>query len=316
MERKESAHGLQLVKFGAIRLKGHFSALFMGTFAMVTPLILVILVPLIMSILLEKAWILSIGVVLFAICVGPMQIGYIKFFNGTLNGEQPRISMVYSQFKFDVFTLRTIYIATLLLVLYLVGGILWIVPAGFAVAFYSMTLFFHEKYKYPRLSQAMNECAKHMIGNRLSMFSYKLIFYFVYFLLFMVGGLCMALVYVLAIDSLLISWIIAVCSAVVFIFFYTMITVYFHSCNQVFFEETLMYNERKRNKKKAQEIKIEKVESEDKSQETKSEDIKTSEESLNDSDQNNIQQEKETQEESKSSKTQKKSSTKTKSSKK
>lgn len=245
MDRKESANGLQLVKFGALRLKGKFSALFMGAFAMVTPLVLVVLVPLIMAILFEKLWILSIGIILFAVFVGPLQIGYIKYFNDTINGEQPKITRVYSQLKFSVQTLRIVYTSMLLLLMYIVGGILWIITAGFAVAFFSMTLFFVEKYKYTRLSQGLKECAKHMIGNRLALFSYKLIFYFVYLLLFLIAGLCMALVYTLAIDSLIISWIIALCSTIVFIFLYTMVTVYFHSCNQIFFEDTLMYNERK-----------------------------------------------------------------------
>ena len=252
MERKESRNGLELIKFGAIRLKGNFSALFMGALAMVTPLVLAFLVPYLIARFTGITWIISIGVVLFAIMVGPLQMGYIKYFNATIDGKQPSLSMVYSQFKFSIFTLRTIYIALLLLVLYIVGGILWIVPAGFAVAFFSMVLFFLEKYKYNRLSEALNDCARQMIGNRLAMFSYKLIFYFVYLLIFGVGALCLTLVFLIAEDSMLVSYIVALCSVIVFIFLYTMVTVYYHSCNQIFFEDTLMYNERKRNKKLAE----------------------------------------------------------------
>lgn len=252
MERKESRNGLELIKFGAIRLKGNFSALFMGALAMVTPLVLAFLVPYLIARFTGISWIISIGVVLFAIMVGPLQMGYIKYFNATIDGKQPSLSMVYSQFKFSIFTLRTIYIALLLLVLYIVGGILWIVPAGFAVAFFSMVLFFLEKYKYNRLSEALTDCARQMIGNRLAMFSYKLILYFVYLLIFGVGALCLTLVFLLAEDSMLVSYIVALCSVIVFIFLYTMLTVYYHSCNQIFFEDTLMYNERKRNKKLAE----------------------------------------------------------------
>ena len=252
MERKESRNGLELIKFGAIRLKGNFSALFMGALAMVTPLVLAFLVPYLIARFTDISWIISIGVVLFAIMVGPLQMGYIKYFNATIDGKQPSLSMVYSQFKFSIFTLRTIYIALLLLVLYIVGGILWIVPAGFAVAFFSMVLFFLEKYKYNRLSEALTDCARQMIGNRLAMFSYKLVFYFVYLLIFGVGALCLTLVFLLAEDSMIVSYIVALCSVIVFIFLYTMVTVYYHSCNQIFFEDTLMYNERKRNKKLAE----------------------------------------------------------------
>lgn len=251
MERKISRNGLELVKYGAIRLKGNFSALFMGTFAMVTPLVLMILLPCIVAMLTSTLWIASIGFALFAIFVGPLQYGYIKYFNEVIDGKQPTIFRVYSQIRFNVVTIRTMYISMLLLIMYIFGGVLWIVPAGFAISFYSMSLFFYEKFANERLTKAMHECAKHMVGNRLAMFSYKLIFYLVYFMLFIVAGFCLGLVYLLAIDSMLVSWIVAVCSAVIFIFLYTMITVYFHSCNQIFFEDTLMIAEKKRSKRNA-----------------------------------------------------------------
>lgn len=255
MERKESRNGLELIKFGAIRLRGNFGALFMGAFAMVTPLALVFLVPYLISRFTEITWIMSIGLVLFALMVGPMQMGYIKYFNETIDGKQPKLTSVYSQFKPNIFTLRTIYIALILIVLYIIGGILWIIPAGIAVAFFSMTLFFLEKYQYHKLSDAMTDCARQMIGNRLAMFSYKLIFYFVYALLFGIGALCIGLIFVLAGESMIVSYIVTLCSVIIFIFMYSMVTVYYHSCNQIFFEDTLMYNERKRtrlNKLKAE----------------------------------------------------------------
>lgn len=248
MERKETRNGLELIKFGAIRLKGNFGALFLGSLAMVTPLALVFLVPYLISRFTEIYWIMSIGVALFAILVGPLQMGYIKYFNDTIDGKQPKVSQVYAEFKFSVFTLRTIYIALILMVLYIIGGILWIVPAGFAISFFSMTLFFLEKYKYNKLSDAMTDCARQMVGNRLAMFSYKLIFYFVYALLFGIGALCLGLIFILASDSMLVSYIVTLCSTIVFIFMYAMVTVYYHSCNQIFFEDTLMHNERKRAK--------------------------------------------------------------------
>lgn len=246
MERKEASNGLQLIKIASIKLRGNFVTLFMGALAMTTPLILILFMSALLAVLFNIGWFLPIGVALFAIFVGPLQVGYIKYFNGVLDGKQPRISLVYSQLRFNVFTLRTIYISTLLMVLYIVGGILWMVPAGFAISFYSMTLFFLEKYEYPRLSQALNECSHKMVGNRLAMFSYKLIFYFVYMMLFVLAGLLLALVYTLSIENLLISWLIAVCSAIVFIFLYTLVTVYFHSSNQIFFEDVLSRDEKKR----------------------------------------------------------------------
>lgn len=246
MERKEAANGLQLIKFASIKLRGKFSAVFMGTLAMTTPLILILFMSALFSILFAQAWILSIGVVLFAILVGPLQIGHIKYFNDVLDGKQPRLSVVYSQLRINIFTLRTIYISLLLILMYLLGGVLWIMPAGFAISFYSMVLFFLEKFEYPRLSQAMNECSKKMIGNRLAMFSYKLIFYFVYFMILMVAFLFLMLIYKLSMENLIICWIIALCAAIVIIFIYTLITVYFHSSNQIFFEDVLTRDEKKR----------------------------------------------------------------------
>lgn len=244
MERKESRNALELIKYGAIRLRGHFSVLFMGALAMVTPLVLVLLVPYLIAKFSDVSWIMSIGIVLFAIMIGPMQMGYIKYFNEVIDGKQPKLTRVYAEFKPSIFTLRTMYIASLLLVLYIIGGALWIIPACIFVAFYSMTLFFLEKYNYPRLSGAMNDCAKQMIGNRLAMFSYKLIFYFIYLMILLIGVLCLALIFLLAEDSMLVSYLVALCSTIIFIFMYSMVTVYYHSCNQIFFEDTLMHNER------------------------------------------------------------------------
>ena len=77
MDRKESKNGLELIKYGAIRLKGNFSALFMGALAMVTPLTLIFLIPYLISRLTDTYWVMSIGIALFAVLVGPLQIGYI-----------------------------------------------------------------------------------------------------------------------------------------------------------------------------------------------------------------------------------------------
>lgn len=318
MERKESKNGLELIKFGAIRLKGNFSTLFLGSLAMVTPLVLVLLLPYLIARFTEISWIMSIGVVLFAIFVGPLQMGYIKYFNAVIDGKQPKLAMVYSQIKFSIFTLRTMYISMILLVLYLVGGILWIVPAGFAISFFSMTLFFLEKYEYPKLSDAMTDCARQMIGNRLAMFSYKLIFYFVYFLLFGIGTMCLMLVFLLASESMLVAYIVALCSAITFIFMYSMITVYFHSCNQIFFEDTLMHNERKRarlNKTKVENEdaintkntvsnskEVSKTEEENKVSKENVDSKKKSKGSAKESTNNSVRSKKDTAEESKSSK--------------
>jgi hypothetical protein len=133
--------------------------------------------------------------------------------------------------------------------MYILGGVLWMVPAGFAISAFSMVMFFLQKYEYPKLRTAMAECAKKMIGNRLAMFSYKLIFYLVYGMLFVVAGACLMLVYMLLAESLLISWIVSMCGAIVFIFLYTMVTVYFHSSNQIFFEDVLSRDEKKRQRK-------------------------------------------------------------------
>ena len=110
MERKECANGLQLIKVAAKKLKGKFSAVFMGAFAMTTPLILVLFVATLMTLLFETGWMVVVGVVLFTIFVGPLQMGYIKYFNNVLDGNQPRISEVYSYLRFNADTLRIIYI--------------------------------------------------------------------------------------------------------------------------------------------------------------------------------------------------------------
>ena len=249
MERKECANGLQLIKIAAIKIKGHLSALFVGALAMTTPLILALFIGALMSIMFGTGWVLTVGIILFVLFVGPLQMGYIKYFNNVLDGKQPRIREVYSYIRFKAQTLRSIYISGLLIIMYIIGGLLWMVPAGFAISFFSMTLFFLQKFEHERMTVAMKECATKMIGNRLAMFSYKLIFYIVYAMLFVIAGLSMVLIYTLLLENFMISWIVSVCSAIVFIFLYTFVTVYFHSSNQIFFEDVLSRDEKKRQSK-------------------------------------------------------------------
>lgn len=249
MERKECANGLQLIRVACIKLKGHFSALFMGALAMTTPLILDMFLGILCSIFLGNWWCFTVALMLFVVFVAPLQMGYIKYFNDVLDGKQPKISEVFSYIRFSFMTLRAIYISGILMVMYILGGVLWLVPAGFAISAFSMVLFFLQKYEYPKLRTAMWDCATKMMGNRLAMFAYKLIFYIVYFMLFAIAGLCLALIYNLFLESFVVSWIVAMCSAIVFIFMYTFVTVYFHSSNQIFFEDVISRDEKKRARK-------------------------------------------------------------------
>jgi hypothetical protein len=249
MERKECANGLQLIKIACIKLRGHFSAVFMGALTMTTPLILDMFLGILCSIFTGSIWPFTMALMLFVVFVAPLQMGYIKYFNNVLAGNQPKLIEVFSYIKFSFMTLRAIYISGILMVMYIVGGVLWIVPAGFAISAFSMVLFFLQKYEYPKLRTAMWQCATKMMGNRLAMFAYKLIFYLVYGMLFIVAALCVGLIYNLFLESFVVSWIVAMCSAIVFIFMYTFVTVYFHSSNQIFFEDVLSRDEKKRQRK-------------------------------------------------------------------
>ena len=249
MERKECANGLQLIRVACIKLRGHFSALFMGALTMTTPLILDMFLGILCSIFTGSMWPFTIALMLFVVFVAPLQMGYIKYFNNVLAGNQPKLREVFSYIKFSFMTLRAIYISGLLMVMYIVGGVLWMVPAGFAVSAFSMVLFFLQKYEYPKLRTAMWQCATKMMGNRLAMFAYKLIFYIVYAMLFVIAALCVGLIYNLFLDSFIVSWIVAMCSAIVFIFMYTFVTVYFHSSNQIFFEDVLSRDEKKKQRR-------------------------------------------------------------------
>lgn len=249
MERKECANGLQLIRVACIKLKGHFSAVFMGALAMTTPLILDMFLGILCSIFTGTIWPFTVALMLFVVFVAPLQMGYIKYFNNVLAGNQPKIIEVFSYIRFSFMTLRAIYISGILMVMYIVGGVLWLMPAGFAISAFSMVLFFLQKYEYPKLRTAMWQCATKMMGNRLAMFAYKLIFYIVYGMLFVVAALCVGLIYTLFLESFFVSWIVAMCSAIVFIFMYTFVTVYFHSSNQIFFEDVLSRDEKKRQRR-------------------------------------------------------------------
>ena len=88
MERKECANGLQLIKIACIKLRGHFSAVFMGALTMTTPLILDMFLGVLCSIFTGSIWPFTMALMLFVVFVAPLQMGYIKYFNNVLAGNQ------------------------------------------------------------------------------------------------------------------------------------------------------------------------------------------------------------------------------------
>ena len=104
-----------------------------------------------------------------------------------------------------------------------------------------MIFYVMEYYEITTFRKSFYTTAVLMLGNRILMFSYKLLFYLIYGVLITLGVICGFLVYSMMATNLALAIVFGVCGAIVFLFLYTLITVYYHACNETFFEDMIIH---------------------------------------------------------------------------
>ncbi len=233
-----SKNGLDLIKSACSQVKGKFVKAFLGTLVAYAPLIAFCFIP-------YAGWALS--VFLF----GVINTGYIRFMRGVLKGENPSLLVIFSEVKTG--WLET-FLGTVLALMFILGTVLLIVPGVMLICFYSMSLFMAEKYQAKTIGEAMYLSQTKMEGNITSLLSYKSIFWFGYILLLLVaafGGWGIVALYA---SSPVLAVLLGIIATLVFMILFSVVTVYYHSCNEFFFQEILVLDEQKQVKraKKAQ----------------------------------------------------------------
>ncbi len=231
-----SKNGMDLIKISAGKLKGKFGKAFVGTLVAFAPLlILAIAVP------------YYIGFALAVLLFGVMQTGYIRFMRALMNGENPSLKVIYSEIKTG--WLET-FLGTVMIIMFLLGGVLFIVPGVVLYGFFGMSLFVAEKERCASLSVALKSTKDKMNKNIVSMFSYKLFFWVFYIIL--IAGVLLGYLGVLALaeTNLVLAILVGVVGVLVLIVLYSILNAYYHAANETFFQEVLYYEEKTKQSRK------------------------------------------------------------------
>ncbi len=228
-----SKNGFDLIKIAGTKVKGKFAKAFLGTLVTFAPLIALCFIP-------YAGW--AISVFLF----GVMETGYIRFMRGVLNGENPSLALIYSEVKTG--WLET-FLGVSMIVMFLLGTVLLIVPGVILICYYSMSLFMAEKYKAKTIGEALYLSQSKMSGNVTALLSYKSIFWLAYLILIVAGVLGGWGVVALFAKTPVVAVLVGVVGVLVFMILFAVITVYYHSSNATFFEEILTIDEQKKAKR-------------------------------------------------------------------
>lgn len=225
-----SKNGMDLIKISAGKLKGKFGKAFVGTLVAFAPLlVLALAVP------------YYVGFALAVLLFGVMQTGYIRFMRALINGENPSLKVIYSEIKTG--WLET-FLGTVMIIMFLLGGVLFIVPGVVLYGFFGMALFVAEKERSSSLSAALKSTKDKMNKNIVSMFSYKLFFWIFYLILF--AGVLLGYLGVMALadTNLILAILVAVVGVLVLVVLYSILNAYYHAANETFFQEVLYYEEK------------------------------------------------------------------------
>ena len=240
MEREKNKHGLALIGHSVGRLNGKFSQCFVGTFTFVAPLLLVLIGFGILGLCCQNILLFTIGVLLFAMFFGMLDTGYIRYYRAVLNGENPSLGVIFSEVRFTKHALLLVLLSTILIALYIVGTLLFIITVGFVITFLSLMFFVVEHYEITTFRKSFITSATLMVGNRLHMLAYKLLFFLIYGVLIALAVLCGFLVYSM-LTNVALAVVFAICGIIVFLFLYSLVTVYYHACNETFFEDAIIH---------------------------------------------------------------------------
>ena len=247
------------------RFKGLFGKAFVATMITVFPFI---------AVLFAAGWLTQLisgmfSVVAFLALVGYAcaQVGHIRYIRELASGQKPSYKVLFSGFA-EIKTPMYLFLGIVLFIIYLIAGLLLIVPLFFAIGAFSMVFYFVEHHQYETILDALSTTEKRMRRQKGNMFAYKFMFYIVYAVLIIVF-----LIGVFALSQIavpVVSIISIVALHILFFVLFSIVTTYYSFCNYNFFMEVLEYHERmgkkpvskeipEREKQEAKEDKITKV---------------------------------------------------------
>lgn len=234
-----SKNSMDFIKVAGEKVKGKFGKAFLATLMMVAPLMLCVF----------TVYAIPLAIIFF----GVFETGYIRFMRALLNGENPGFGVMFSEFKTPWLE---IFLGAIMVCMFVLGTVILIVPGAILIAYYSMSLFVAEKEKIVDPGVALKETSKKMNGNIASMFAYKTLFW-VFYILVIFGGIILGLLgYKLWADHVLLALLVIFADYLVVTGLWSLITVYYHTANELFFNEMLYCNEVRKARKQKQKVEI------------------------------------------------------------
>ncbi len=234
-----SKNSMDFIKVAGEKVKGKFGKAFLGTLMMVAPLMLCVF----------TVYALPLAILFF----GVFETGYIRFMRALINGENPSYKLIFSEFKAPWLE---IFLGTIMICMFALGTVLAIIPGAILIAYYSMSLFVAEKEGIKDAGVALKETSKKMNGNIAGMFAYKTLFWVFYIITFFLGLIVALFATKLWADHLVIALLVLLADYLVIAVLWSIITVFYHTANELFFAEVLTYEEIKKARKASKKVEI------------------------------------------------------------
>ena len=246
---QNSKNGLDLIGIAGQKVNQNFGKVLLGSALYMLPMLVLAFIGLV-------NWQISVALVSVAIAFSCIfAVGFAKFFINIVNGENAKISTIFMPNKG---MLAGLVLSLILIVLYIVGFALFVVPAFIFITFFSMSVYFVANNENITVFEALGESKNKMTGKRTAMFSYKIIFYILYVIVILAYVFGMMAIKNLPLAGAIPAY---VGGALLGLFLFAIITMYFTACNAVLFNEILDYSAKRKQAKAAKtanaEVKVE-----------------------------------------------------------
>ena len=233
---RKSTNCIDLMSMACDRVAGKFGKALLGTLCFVGPLLAILMASIIIAPLFNIYWLIAIAACVDIALFGPMEIGYIRFMRKLSMGEKVCVGEIYKHFNtFPV----AFMIAVSMTLIYFVCSMLLVFPLIIALMFYSMIWFVVERYNTKTVSEGLQVTKNLIARNRTSMMAYKSLFYLLYVLLFTVFGGVVVWTVLNMSKGIALAVTACVITCLLVILLYAIITVFFHYCNTVLFDEAI-----------------------------------------------------------------------------
>ena len=253
-----SKNSLELIENTGKSLKGKFGKAFLGTLILIAPIMACIF----------SVYLIPLAILLF----GVLQTGYIRFIRDLIDDKQPSYKLILSEFTNPGLE---ILLGTLLICMFVLGGVVLIFPAIILIGIYSMSFYFAEKKKLTTPFDAMKQSRLHMKGNVTNMYSFKALYWVAYVILFVFGFTGVAIAYNLWADYKVLAIVVFAIDFIFTTLIWAVVSTYYNTSIELFFRELLVNDNV--SKEETAEVKEETIQKEEPVQEAEEpvEEVKT-----------------------------------------